>query len=126
MMRLDERLPIKVIAKELGVSETRINQHIRALKDAYGVQNMNALILEYRRTKDPEEYPPLEVIEEDIARSSWFVTGPSLLSGRSAVFVRSAAIVIIAFGIIGVALLGMTAAKELSDTVGSIPTSLPS
>ena len=33
MERIDRRVPIKVIAQELGVSETRINQHIRALKD---------------------------------------------------------------------------------------------
>jgi len=28
MERVDRRVPIKVIAQELGVSETRINQHI--------------------------------------------------------------------------------------------------
>ena len=33
MQRIDRRVPIKVIAPELGVSETRIWQHIRALKD---------------------------------------------------------------------------------------------
>lgn len=32
MERIDRRVPIKDIALELGVSETRINQHIRALK----------------------------------------------------------------------------------------------
>jgi DNA-binding NarL/FixJ family response regulator len=31
MQRIDRRVPIKVTALELGVSETRINQHIRAL-----------------------------------------------------------------------------------------------
>jgi biotin operon repressor len=33
MQRIDRRVPIKVIAQELGVSETRICQQIRALKD---------------------------------------------------------------------------------------------
>jgi DNA-binding CsgD family transcriptional regulator len=48
MQRIDRRLPIKLIARELGVSETRINQHIRALKDIFGVTNLGDLVLEYR------------------------------------------------------------------------------
>ena len=45
---IDRRMPIKLIASELGVSESRVNQHIRALKDAYGVSNLNALVELYR------------------------------------------------------------------------------
>lgn len=48
MKRIDRRLPIKLIAQELGVSETRINQHIKALKDIYEVTNLGDLVLEYR------------------------------------------------------------------------------
>ena len=48
MERIDRRVPIKVIAQELGVSETRINQHIRALKDIYGADNMRDLVDIYR------------------------------------------------------------------------------
>lgn len=44
MERIDRRAPIKVIAQELGVSETRINQHIRALKDIYGAENLADLV----------------------------------------------------------------------------------
>ncbi|MEM7703181.1 MAG: hypothetical protein AAF251_14685 [Pseudomonadota bacterium] len=44
MERIDRRVPIKVIAQELGVSETRINQHIRALKDIYGASNLRDLV----------------------------------------------------------------------------------
>ena len=40
MERVDRRVPIKVIAQELGVSETRINQHIRALKDIYSADSL--------------------------------------------------------------------------------------
>ena len=48
MERIDRRVPIKVIAQELGVSETRINQHIRALKDIYESENLNDLVESYR------------------------------------------------------------------------------
>ena len=44
MAQVDRRVPIKVIAAEMGVSESRINQHIRALKDAYGVDTLNDLV----------------------------------------------------------------------------------
>ncbi|WP_394729733.1 hypothetical protein [Altererythrobacter sp. GH1-8] len=48
MERIDRRVPIKVIANELGVSETRINQHIRALKDIYEAGSLNELVEKYR------------------------------------------------------------------------------
>jgi len=54
MHRIDRRVPIKVIAQELGVSETRINQHIRALKDIYQVDSLNELVERYRIEKNPE------------------------------------------------------------------------
>ena len=44
MERIDRRVPIKVIAQDLGVSETRINQHIRALKDIYSASSLNELV----------------------------------------------------------------------------------
>ena len=58
MERIDRRVPIKVIAMELGVSETRINQHIRALKDFYAagelVENFRAA-RQHDDTREPEE-----------------------------------------------------------------------
>jgi hypothetical protein len=50
MERIDRRVPIKVIAAELGVSETRINQHIRALKDFYEAGSLGELVENYRAT----------------------------------------------------------------------------
>lgn len=50
MERIDRRVPIKVIALELGVSETRINQHIRALKDIYQAASLGDLVENYRQT----------------------------------------------------------------------------
>lgn len=54
MERIDRRVPIKVIAQELGVSETRINQHIRALKDIFEAGSLNELVEQYRATLPPE------------------------------------------------------------------------
>lgn len=54
MERIDRRVPIKVIAGELGVSETRINQHIRALKDFYDAGSLGELVENYRATLSPE------------------------------------------------------------------------
>lgn len=52
--RIDRRVPIKVIAQELGVSETRVNQHIRALKDVYEAASLGELVENYRATLAPE------------------------------------------------------------------------
>jgi DNA-binding CsgD family transcriptional regulator len=48
MERIDRRIPIKVIALEMGVSETRINQHIRALKDIFDAASLFELVENYR------------------------------------------------------------------------------
>jgi len=63
MERIDRRVPIKVIAQELGVSETRINQHIRALKGVYQAYSLVELVENYRATlmpqipEEPEQIP---------------------------------------------------------------------
>ena len=53
--RIDKRTPIKGIARELGVSETRINQHIRALKNIYKAENLSDLVEAYRAEKKASE-----------------------------------------------------------------------
>jgi DNA-binding CsgD family transcriptional regulator len=60
MERIDRRIPIKVIAGELGVSETRINQHIRALKDIYGAASLFELVSNYRisQGRSGDDLPP--------------------------------------------------------------------
>lgn len=55
MERIDRRVPIKVIAQDLGVSETRINQHIRALKDIFGASNLGQLVEHYRLSRSAGE-----------------------------------------------------------------------
>ena len=54
MERIDRRVPIKVIAQELGVSETRINQHIRALKDIYEAESLGELVERHRACNPPD------------------------------------------------------------------------
>lgn len=61
--RIDRRMPIKVIAQELGVSETRINQHIRILKDIYGVESLNELVEVYRQGRAEGESQPQDLSE---------------------------------------------------------------
>ena len=60
MERIDRRVPIKVIAQELGVSETRINQHIRALKDVYEAGSLGELVENYRAAV-AQDAPPAEI-----------------------------------------------------------------
>ena len=57
MERIDRRVPIKVIAQDLGVSETRINQHIRALKNIYQAQSLGEMVENYRATIPPNPAP---------------------------------------------------------------------
>lgn len=59
MERIDRRVPIKTIAEELDLSETRINQHIRALKDIYGAGKLNDLVEKFRASDDAG--PPAKV-----------------------------------------------------------------
>jgi len=66
MQRIDRRVPIKIIAKELGVSETRVNQHIRALKDLYKVSNLADLVVEYRAHTKGKVSPPTNAKEENL------------------------------------------------------------
>ncbi|GGD99570.1 hypothetical protein GCM10011515_19260 [Tsuneonella deserti] len=45
---VDRRLPLKAVAAELGISESRVNQHIRALKERYGVHSLPDLVTAWR------------------------------------------------------------------------------
>lgn len=45
---IDRRLPLKAIAAEQGISESRINQHVRALKERFGVNNLSDLVDAWR------------------------------------------------------------------------------
>ena len=69
--RIDRRVPIKVIAQELSVSETRINQHIRALKDIFKAESLNELVEEYRATKPRPAIPDADPLGKGLSDSSY-------------------------------------------------------
>lgn len=71
MERIDRRVPIKVIAQDLGVSETRINQHIRALKDIYSAENLGDLVECYRADIAVEETEGASAPEGDLSESAY-------------------------------------------------------
>ena len=71
MERIDRRVPIKVIAQDLGVSETRINQHIRALKDIFGASSLGQLVEHYRETLPPEEAVNLPEADKKIEENQY-------------------------------------------------------
>ena len=50
--RIERRVPIKTIAAELGISPTRVNQHVRAVKDLYGVNSLGELVENFRQDGD--------------------------------------------------------------------------
>ncbi len=146
--RVDRRMPIKVIAAEMEVSESRINQHIRALKDIYGVESLGELI---DRAREAEEAPcrkpaytnshlpkpgdagdkegrvaPGEFELADVApfaiEAPWKTSHeprvvPGVLDGENAVLFRLAVIVGLAFGIIVVVILAVTAALSISEVL---------
>lgn len=45
---IDRRLPLKSVAAELGISESRVNQHVRGLKERYGVHSLPDLVDAWR------------------------------------------------------------------------------
>lgn len=55
---LDRRVPIKVIASELEISQTRVNQHIAKLKECLGANDLAELVSSYReRYSDASLFP---------------------------------------------------------------------
>jgi hypothetical protein len=42
------RLPLQVVAAELGISESRVNQHVRGLKERFGVHSLPELVDAWR------------------------------------------------------------------------------
>lgn len=138
MTRIDRRVPIKLIAQELGVSETRINQHIRILKDIYQVASLNELVEVYRRSKPPGDDDlhglsdnTLQLDPGETATSNVFplrgslpqeiaiepTITPGILNGENAALFRLAAIVGIAMGIAATVVLMITVATTLSEAI---------
>lgn len=72
---IDRRLPLKAVAGELGISESRVNQHVRALKERYRVHNLPDLVDAWR---SGERAPPCE---DDCRNSAWRI--PQVADGAN-------------------------------------------
>jgi DNA-binding CsgD family transcriptional regulator len=87
--RIDRRLPLKSVAAELGISESRVNQHVKALKELYGVHSLKGLVEAWRAEREdlPEHYrkpawrnPQLPGEDESGDEESRVVPGDFVLS----------------------------------------------
>ncbi len=56
---LDRRVPIKIIASDLGISQSRVNQHIAALKRSFQVNDLADLVSAYRQQYSQSSPSPL-------------------------------------------------------------------
>ncbi|WP_095012865.1 LuxR C-terminal-related transcriptional regulator [Tsuneonella mangrovi] len=69
---IDRRQPLKAIAGDLGISESRVNQHVKALKDAFGVNSLSDLVEAWRAD---ETYEPSvsgdEHLSEACRKPAW-------------------------------------------------------
>ncbi|WP_427964634.1 helix-turn-helix transcriptional regulator [Altererythrobacter sp.] len=139
MERIDRRVPIKVIARELGVSETRINQHIRTLKDIYGAESLNELVEIYRRdvangegvpSQDKEQAPlpsgqdadgPAIPLGQDEGSTEEEIVEPRVvpaaLDGPNATLARLALIAVLAAAMLGGLIAVAVEALEVVDTL---------
>lgn len=64
--RVVQRKPYKLIADELEISETRVKQHVRALKDRLGANSMSDLVAHFHTIAPPSPFtigegPKMEV-----------------------------------------------------------------
>lgn len=72
---IDRRLPLKAVAAELGISESRVNQHVRALKEIYGVASLGELVEAWRHESSRPEVSASEQTnlppDEPYRNSAW-------------------------------------------------------
>lgn len=72
---IDRRLPLKAVAAELGISESRVNQHVRALKEIYGVASLGELVEAWRgeasRTAVSASNQTNSLSDEPYRNSAW-------------------------------------------------------
>lgn len=54
--RVVQRKPYKTIAAELDISETRVKQHVRTIKDRFDANSMQELVEQYRLLSEASPY----------------------------------------------------------------------
>lgn len=158
---ISRRQSIKQIAFELQISESAVNQHIKALKTNLEVGSLGELSEAYRSisvsSDEPNcrktasiknQLPPAadsteesckDGVEPTIAfhqplayeiRAPWTsMVGPPVvprvLNGENAIWVRGAAIIVMAVGILAVILIGLGVAQGVTSALPKVQTDLP-
>ena len=121
---IDRRLTIKEIAAELGISETRVNQHINALKRRLAANTHRELAARYQERFSLIASPPFRNTagrETQLAKASEPQVVPPALDGKNAVLLRLAVVAAMVCGILASLVLAITAATSLSEVVGGRP-----
>lgn len=154
--RISLRQSIKLIAFDLGISESAVNQHIKALKSNHSATNLAELSEVYRSISEscgPSTYrktasrkkhlpesaitldlhhqvdsPPVIAFHEPLSyeiRPPWEKmlerdVGPGVLNGVNATWVRGAAIVLIAVGLLATIMIGLGVAQGVTTALESV------
>ena len=158
---ISRRQSIKQIAFGLQVSESAVNQHIKALKNKLEVGSLGELAEAYRRISDryddrfcrktasrKKQLPPLadssDVSREDdlepvIAfhqplayemKAPWTsMVGPPVvprvLNGENAIWVRGAAIIVMAVGMLATVMIGLGVAQGVTSALSMVQAGPP-
>jgi hypothetical protein len=144
------RRSAKQIARDLGISENRVNQHIAALKRQFGVNDLAGLHDAYERIKDlcretssrnlqvpvssESRQDPVGAYPDRISVSDamplrhpapWdsdiLRVGPGALDGPGADLLRIAAIILVSLGLPALLVLGLTARWAITAATASAP-----
>lgn len=147
------RETIKVIAGDLQISESAVNQHIKALKarfDVHSLADLSAIYSDFSATSMPadcrkaayrknhlpeathlvneplqDEIQPVQSFHDAMTyqrRAPWegieqLSVSPGVLNGANGRWYRLAAIVVITVGLFVAVVVGLGAARSLSDTI---------
>lgn len=158
---ISRRQSIKQIAFELHVSESAINQHIKALKANFEVGSLSELSEIYRSNSEIyqnkscrktasrkkqltsknefNDWQPKNGIDPIITfhqpqayeiRAPWTsIVGPPVvprvLNGENAIWVRGAAIIVMAVGILATILIGLGVAQGVTSALPKAQAGLP-
>ena len=69
---IDRRLPLKMVAAELGISESRVNQHVRGLKERYGVHSLPDLVDAWRTEEAGDA--PVTGLQDPCRNPAWRIS----------------------------------------------------
>lgn len=106
---------IPTIAEELGITESRVNQIVRALKDRFKVETQAGIAATFRRSSVTEIQSADGAAEEFADHSPDESLVPDFLNGPNATVNRVTAILALAFLISAIGLALVLFATTMSD-----------